>query len=72
MDRRLFIGSLAMGTLVVPSVASAQPARKVARIGVLGFTTPATDMTGPSPGPLVSTRCCTDCATSAACMDGIS
>jgi hypothetical protein len=29
MDRRAFIGSLALGTLAVPRAAPAQPARKV-------------------------------------------
>ena len=49
MDRRAFIGNLALGTLVVPRVASAQPARKVARIGLLGFSVPIADMSGPEP-----------------------
>jgi hypothetical protein len=39
MDRRAFIGSLALGTLVVPRVTPAQPARKVYRIGTLGLGT---------------------------------
>jgi len=47
IDRRAFIGSLALGTLVVPRVASAQPARKVARIGILLFDRPVSEMTGP-------------------------
>ena len=49
MDRRRFISGLAMGTLAGPIVASAQPAHKVARIGVLGFLSPTTDMTGSEP-----------------------
>ena len=39
MNRRAFIGSLALGTLVVPRVTPAQPARKVYRIGTLGLGT---------------------------------
>ena len=48
MDRRAFIGSLALGTLAVPPVALSQPTRKVARIGMLalGMTS---DMVGPQP-----------------------
>lgn len=49
MERRAFIGSLALGTLAVPRAAPAQPARKVARIGILGFSTPVADMGGPEP-----------------------
>jgi hypothetical protein len=49
IDRRAFIGSFALGTLVVPRVASAQPARKIARIGLLGFSVPVADMSGPEP-----------------------
>src|SRR5262245_26458802 len=49
MDRRTFIGNLALGTLVVPRVASAQPARKVYRIGILGLGPPTSDMVGPQP-----------------------
>jgi putative ABC transport system substrate-binding protein len=48
MDRRAFIGSLALGTLAAPRAAPAQPARKVYRIGiaVLGV---ASGMVGPQP-----------------------
>jgi putative ABC transport system substrate-binding protein len=49
IDRRAFIGSLALGTLAVPRVASAQPARKVYRIGILGLGPPTSDMVGPQP-----------------------
>ena len=35
MDRRAFLGTLAGGLLAAPLVAQAQPARKVARIGIL-------------------------------------
>jgi hypothetical protein len=41
MDRRVFIGSFALGTLAVPRTTRAQPARKVYRIGILGLS-PAT------------------------------
>ena len=37
MDRRAFIGSLAVGTLAGPRAAPAQPARKVNQIGILGL-----------------------------------
>jgi putative ABC transport system substrate-binding protein len=49
VDRRTFIGSLALGSLAVPRGARAQPARKVYRIGMLtvGWTT--SDMAGPQP-----------------------
>lgn len=49
MDRRAFIGSLALGTLTVPRAVSAQPARKVARIGILTSTSMTSDMIGPQP-----------------------
>jgi putative ABC transport system substrate-binding protein len=49
MDRRAFIGSLALGALGVPPAASAQPARKIAWIGLLGFSVPVADMAGPEP-----------------------
>jgi putative ABC transport system substrate-binding protein len=50
MDRRIFITSLALGTLARPRVACPQPARKVARIGVLGFSPTTSSMVGPQPG----------------------
>jgi putative ABC transport system substrate-binding protein len=49
MDRRAFIGSLALGTLGSPRVAHAQPARKVYRIGILSAFTPTSEMVGPQP-----------------------
>ena len=49
MHRRAFVGSLALGTLVVPRVARAQPARKVYRIGILRSTGMTSDMVGPQP-----------------------
>jgi putative ABC transport system substrate-binding protein len=49
MDRRAFIGSLTLGTLVVPRVAPSQPARKVYRIGILSPTSMTSDMIGPQP-----------------------
>jgi len=49
MDRRAFIGSLALGTLAVPRAARAQPARKVYRIGILGSSATTSDLVGPQP-----------------------
>jgi putative ABC transport system substrate-binding protein len=49
MDRRAFIGGLALGTLVVPRVTRAQPARKVYRIGILRSAEMTSDMVGPQP-----------------------
>ena len=49
MDRRAFLGSLALGTLAVPHLAPAQPARKVYRIGILGSLSATSDMVGPQP-----------------------
>jgi len=49
MDRRAFIGSLALGTLAVPRAARAQPARKVYRIGILSPTALTPDMVGAQP-----------------------
>ena len=49
MDRRAFIGSLALATLTVPRAARAQPARKVARIGILVSSATTSDMIGPQP-----------------------
>jgi putative ABC transport system substrate-binding protein len=43
VDRRAFIGTLAGGLLAVPLAAEAQPAAKVARLGVLLFSTPAAE-----------------------------
>lgn len=48
MDRRAFIGSLALGTLAVPHVTLAQPARKVYRIGIAGLYA-TSDAVGPQP-----------------------
>ena len=48
MDRRAFIGSLALGPLAAPRAALAQAARKVYRIGILGSGT-TSDMIGPQP-----------------------
>jgi len=49
MDRRALLGGLALGTIAVPRVARAQPARKVYRIGILGSTSMTSDMVGPQP-----------------------
>jgi putative ABC transport system substrate-binding protein len=43
VDRRAFLGTLAGGLLAAPLAAAAQPAAKVARLGVLLFSTPATE-----------------------------
>ena len=48
MDRRAFIGRLALGALAAPCAVSAQPARKVARIGIISAGTTA-QMIGPEP-----------------------
>ena len=54
MDRRALLGSLALATLVLPRAAPAQPARKVARIGILRLEMTA-DMVGPQArGPQVN------------------
>jgi putative ABC transport system substrate-binding protein len=54
MDRRALLGSLALATLVLPRAAPAQPARKVARIGILRLEKTA-DMAGPQArGPQVN------------------
>ena len=49
MDRRAFIGSLALGTLAAPRATHAQPARKVYRIGILRPTEMTSDLVGPQP-----------------------
>ncbi len=46
MDRRILIGSLALGTFAVPRAASTQPERKVYRIGILSLRA-----TAPRRGP---------------------
>ena len=48
MDRRTFISRLALGTLAVPRAGPAQPARKVARIGILALPE-TSDLVGPQP-----------------------
>ena len=47
MDRRAFIGSLALGALAVPRPGAAQPRRKPARIGILSFAGPTSELVGP-------------------------
>ena len=55
MDRRAFIGGLALGTLAAPHVARAQPARKVFRIGILSSRSTTSEMVGPQPqDPLIN------------------
>ena len=46
MDRRTLIGSLALGILVVPRAARAQPVRKIYRIGILALRATTSGMTG--------------------------
>ena len=43
IGRRAFIGTLAGGLLAVPLAADGQPTPKVARLGVLLFSTPAAE-----------------------------
>ena len=52
MDRRAFIGSLALATVALPRTASAQPARKVYRIGILSQSAAASEMAGSQPRAL--------------------
>jgi putative ABC transport system substrate-binding protein len=47
MDRRIFIGSLALGSFAVPRVIPAQPTRKVS-IGIIGLMATST-LVGPQP-----------------------
>jgi putative ABC transport system substrate-binding protein len=55
MDRRAFIGGLAVGILAVPRATRAQPARKVYRIGILSGLATTSDMVGPEPrGPFAN------------------
>src|SRR5262245_32969916 len=49
MDRRAFIGGLALGALARPRVALAQPARKVYRIGILASRSSTSELVGPHP-----------------------
>ena len=48
MNRRAFVGGLALGALAGPRSGFAQPARKAARIGMLGLAATA-EMIGPHP-----------------------
>ena len=48
MNRRSFIGGTTVGLLAAPHVILAQPARRVARIGILGLATTA-EVIGPHP-----------------------
>src|SRR6476660_4676555 len=49
MNRRAFVRTFAGGLLAAPLAAEAQPAGKVWRIGILGYTLPTSDMVGPDP-----------------------
>ena len=71
MDRRAFIGSLALGILAAPRAAPAQPARKVYRIGILSLGV-TSDLVGPQPRHQPSTLSYADCASSATCMESTS
>jgi len=46
IDRRAFIGSLALGTLAMPRAAPAQRARKFARVGPVFSSCPEVMRTG--------------------------
>ena len=72
MDRRAFLGSLALGILGVPRVGAGQPARKGYRIGILGSSGMISDMVGRSPGTRKSSRSCADCTSSATYTESIS
>ena len=52
MDRRAFVGALALEALVTLEHARAQPARKVYRIGVLGISSTTSELRGPEPQSL--------------------
>ena len=55
MNRRAFIGRLALGTLAAPRVTRAQPTRKVYRIGILSSFSTTSDMVGHQPrNPMVN------------------
>jgi hypothetical protein len=49
MNRRAFIGSLAIGILPAPHVVRAQSVHKVYRIGILSSRDRTSEMTGPQP-----------------------
>ena len=49
MDRRAFVGTLALGALTGARVAAAQPARQVYRIGILNSRSATSEMVGAQP-----------------------
>jgi ABC-type uncharacterized transport system substrate-binding protein len=49
MDRRAFVGGLALGSLALPHVARGQPLRKLSRIGILASSAATSEMVGPQP-----------------------
>jgi hypothetical protein len=49
MDRRAFIGGLAVEALTTLDVARAQPTRKGYRIGILGTSVTTSDLAGREP-----------------------
>ena len=72
IDRRAFIGSLAIGALAEPRSVLAQSPSKIARIGLFNSGAPTSIMIGPEPKSWVTTHSCADCASSATCMASIS
>ena len=48
MDRRVFVGGLALGTLTLPRVTRGQRTRKPSRIGIIGLRA-TSDLVGPRP-----------------------
>ena len=49
MKRRVFVRGLLVGTLGLPRIAPAQPARKVYRVGILGSSGLISEIAGPQP-----------------------
>ena len=49
IERRVFVGGLALGALAAPRLSHAQPARRLYRIGVLSLR-PTSEVSGPQPG----------------------
>ena len=49
MDRRVFLSSLTVGAVAIARIAPAQPARRLARIGVITVGYSTADMVGPAP-----------------------
>lgn len=47
MDRRAFMGTVAVGALLVPNVTPGQPAQRIYRIGILNSSQKTSDLVGP-------------------------